>query len=326
METINSGGLSGAVMVNDENNRFVGLMTDGDLRRMLLDGASMDSPITGHVNSNFTWVPENTSRAHVLDLMRARGIEHIPILDPKMHLVGTHQLGEMLSKHPLPNAAVIMAGGKGMRLGDLTKNIPKPMLKVAGRPILERIVIHLVGSGIRKIYISVNYLSHLIESHFGDGAHFGCQIEYLREQKPLGSGGALSLVPQSQEHTLLVMNGDLVTDFSVQRLLHYHHNGGYAATMALIPYHHKVPFGCVNLENGVITAFREKPLLRELSNAGIYALSPMILPRCSDEPFPITKLFESCLENNEPIGGYVIDENWADIGMPEELNAARGYF
>lgn len=325
MDRINSGHLSGAVMVNNAEGHLVGLMTDGDLRRMLLNGAGMDDPITPHINRNFTWVPENTSRAHVLDLIRARSIEHVPIVNSRMELVGIHRLGEMISKNELPNAAVIMAGGKGMRLGALTKNMPKPMLKIAGRPILERIVIHLVGSGIRKIYLAVNYLSHIIEDHFGDGAHFGCQIDYLREEKPLGSGGALALLPEPQEHPLLVMNGDLVTDFPVRRLLRYHEKGGYAATMALTPYQHEVPFGCVNLENGAITSFREKPLLSELANAGIYAFSPHILSRVSDY-YPITHLFESCLENNDPIGGYVIEESWADIGMPDELNNARGQF
>ena len=326
MERINSGAISGAVMVNNADGRLVGLMTDGDLRRMLLNGAAMDDPITPHINRNFTWVPENTSRAHVLDLIRARSIEHIPIVNDRMQLVGIHRLGEMISKNPLPNHAIIMAGGKGMRLGELTKDIPKPMLKVAGRPILERIVIHLVGAGIRKIHLAVNYLSHIIENHFEDGRHFGCEINYLREDTPLGSGGALSLLPEIPAHPILVMNGDLVTDFPVQNLLAYHQKGAYAATMALSPYHHKVPFGCVELSNGSITAFREKPVLSELVNAGIYVISPELLPAIPNGFFPITGIFESCLDSRKPIGGYVIEEGWADIGMPDELQQARGHF
>lgn len=326
MEAINAGDLSGVVMVNDSEGKLVGLMTDGDIRRMLLAGVLMDDPIAGGINRDFTWVAENTSRAHVLDLIRARSIEHVPILNTRKQLVGVHRLGEMISKHSLPNAAVIMAGGKGVRLGELTKDVPKPMLKVAGRPILERIVIHLVGSGIRKIYLAVNYLSHVIENHFGDGRQFGCEIEYLRETTPLGSGGALGLLPELPSHPLLVMNGDLVTDFPVQRLLRYHHQGNYAATMALTPYHHRVPFGCVDMTDGAITSFREKPLLSELANAGIYVFSPEVLARVPQEYFPITGLFESCLEKGEAIGGYVMEEGWADIGLPEELNLARGNF
>ncbi len=326
MEAINSGALAGLVLVTDPDGKLIGLMTDGDIRRMLLAGASMDSPVAPGINRNFAWVPENTSRDHVLDLIRARSIEHVPVLDGMGRLVGIHRLGEMISKSVLPNVAVIMAGGKGTRLGVLTKDLPKPMLKVAGRPILERSVLHLVGSGIRRIYIAVNYLSHIIENHFEDGRHFGCEINYLREEKPLGSGGALSLIPESPAHPVLVMNGDLVTDFPVRRLLRHHEKGGYKATMALTPYHHKVPFGCVTLEGGAITELREKPLLSELANAGIYVVAPEILPRVTPDYYPITSLFESCIERNEPVGGYVIDENWADIGMPDELNAARGNF
>jgi dTDP-glucose pyrophosphorylase len=326
MERINSGGLSGAVMVRNSEGRLVGLMTDGDLRRMLLNGAAMDAPITPHVNRNFTSVLENTSRAHVLDLIRAQSIEHIPIVNDRMQLVGIHRLGDMISKRPLPNHAVIMAGGKGMRLGELTRDVPKPMLKVAGRPILERIVIHLVGAGIRKIHLAVNYLSHVIENHFEDGRHFGCEIEYLREENPRGSGGALSLLTEILADPILVMNGDLITDFPVQNLLDHHHKGCYAATMALSPYHHKVPFGCVETTGGAITAFREKPLLSELVNAGIYVISPELLPTIPAGFFPITGIFESCLDSGRPIGGYIIEENWADIGMPDELQLARGHF
>lgn len=326
MERINSGGLSGAVMVSNSEGCLVGIMTDGDLRRMLLNGATMDAPITAHVNRDFTSVPENTSRAHVLDLIRARSIEHIPIVNDRMQLVGIHRLGEMVSKHLLPNHAVIMAGGKGTRLGELTRDIPKPMLKVAGRPILERIVIHLVGAGVRRIHLAVNYLSHVIENHFEDGRHFGCEISYLREETPLGSGGALSLLPETPSHPILVMNGDLVSDFPVRRLLNYHNKGSYAATMALSPYHHKVPFGCVEIENGFITAFREKPLLSELINAGIYVISPELIANLPCGFLPITDIFGSCLDAGKPIGGYVIEESWADIGMPEELQLARGHF
>lgn len=326
MNRINSGGLSGAVMVSNAEGRLVGVMTDGDLRRMLLNGATMDAPITPHVNRDFTSVPENTPRAHVLDLIRARSIEHVPIVNDRMQLVGIHRLGEMISKHPLPNHAVVMAGGKGTRLGELTKEIPKPMLKVAGRPILERIVIHLVGAGIRRIHLAVNYLSHVIENHFEDGSQFGCEISYIREETPLGSGGALSLLPETPTDPILVMNGDLVSDFPVRRLLTYHYKGNYAATMALSPYHHKVPFGCVKLEDGSITALREKPLISELINAGIYVISPELVFNLPCGFLPITDIFASCLEAEMPIGGYVIEENWADIGMPEELELARGHF
>lgn len=326
LTVMNEGKLSGAVLVTSNDGRLIGIATDGDLRRMLLAGATMDQPISPFVKRDFVWVRENSSRAHVMDLMRARLIEQVPIVNEAMQPVGIHLLGEMISNDPLPNAAVIMAGGKGQRLGDLTKDTPKPMLKVAGRPILERIVIHLVGSGIRKIYLSINYLGHVIENHFQDGRHFGCEIDYLREDAPLGSGGALSLLPRNQQHPVIVMNGDLVSDFSVRGLLGFHNKGGYVATMALSPYHHRVPFGCVDLNQGAITSFREKPTLSELVNAGIYVISPECLNEIPIDFFPITTIFENCMNSNRPIGGFVIDEDWSDVGLPEELEAARGNF
>ncbi len=324
MQALNAGELAGSVMVVGPDGRMVGLMTDGDVRRMLLAGADLDAPITSGVNRDYTKVAPNTSRAHVLDLMRARSIEHIPIVNKQGYLVGVHRLGDMILKHPLPNIAVVMAGGKGSRLGDLTRATPKPMLKVAGRPILERIVLHLVGCGIRRIYLAVNYLSHVIVDHFGDGRHFGCEIGYLREEVPLGSGGALGLLPEIPRHPLLVMNGDLVTDFHVRRLIDYHTSGKFMATLGLTPYQHQVPFGCAKVEEGRITEFREKPVITELVNSGIYAISPELLERIPAEHFPITELFASCLDRGEPVGAYEITEDWTDVGLPEELDLARG--
>lgn len=317
-------GVSGIAMVTNEDNQLLGVITDGDLRRMLLSGAELNSPIAEHVIQSFTSVKPNTSRANVLDLMVARSIEHIPVIDDNQHLIGLHCLSSLISKDPLPNWAVIMAGGKGTRLGSLTKDTPKPMLKIAGRPILERIVLHLVGAGIQKIFIAVNYLSEVIEDHFKDGSHLGCEIIYLRENEPLGSGGALSLLPEKPEHPVLVMNGDLVTDFHVRRMLSYHESGDYLATIGLNHYTHQVPFGCVELSDGAITQLREKPLLSELINCGIYAISPQVLERVTETFFPITQLFEECLKNNEAIGGYVISEDWVDVGVPEELEMAQG--
>jgi dTDP-glucose pyrophosphorylase len=321
---INTGILSGAVMVNREDGRLCGVMTDGDLRRMLLSGASMDESVTPYVTRDFTWVDENASRSHVLDLIRARVIKHVPVVNDEMKLVGVHLLEEMIAGRDLPNEAVIMAGGRGVRLGDLTNDLPKPMLRVAGRPILERIVIHLVGAGIKVIHIAVNYRREVIEDYFGDGSRFGCAISYLRESEPMGSGGALSLLPKLPQSPLLVMNGDLVSDFSVKSMLRYHQNGKYAATMALSVYSHKIPFGCVDFVDGTVVAFREKPSVRELVNAGIYVISPEVLRLVPNGFFPITELLESCLKTGCSVGGFLLQDDWADVGTPIELFRARG--
>ena len=176
--------------------------------------------------------------------MQARQLNQIPILDDRGRLKGLHLLHEILGSQPKPNWAVIMAGGKGTRLGELTKQTPKPMLKVAGRPILERLVLHLVGCGIRPhLHFRPTTSPASIEDHFGDGSRFGCRIEYLREQpdEPLGTGGSLSLLPEKPENPIFVCNGDLVTQVDVSSLFDFHNDGAHLATIGVRSYAHEIP-------------------------------------------------------------------------------------
>ena len=196
MSAIDAGVIQMAVVENGEGI-MVGLITDGDIRRGLLAGMSLSDPLEACYQRGFFSVSEGTSRVEVLEIMLARSFEHVPVVDERGRLKGVHLLTEFLSPRRRENIAVVMAGGKGTRLGELTRHLPKPMIKVAGRPILERIIHQLVGAGVTEIYLAVNYLAEVIEDYFGDGRKFGCQISYLREESPLGSGGALSLLPKS---------------------------------------------------------------------------------------------------------------------------------
>lgn len=314
----------GVCLVEDDESTLIDVLTDGDIRRMLLSGLSLESRILANKDFDFISVPPSMSRSDVLDIMQARKIEHVPVTNQQGKIQGIHTLSELVSKEPLLNAAVIMAGGKGTRLGELTKNTPKPMLKVAGRPILERIILHLVGSGIQEIYISVNYLAEMIENHFGNGEAHGCKIHYLKEEEPLGTGGALKLLPQSLQQPILVMNGDLICDVNVRHLLDFHHRGEFQATMALNAYTHEVPYGCVDYHEGRILKIDEKPLIRKTINTGIYIINPQLIKDVDYGFYPITKLFDSCLANNKPVGGYLMNNEWQDIGLPNELNKAQG--
>jgi NDP-sugar pyrophosphorylase family protein len=198
------------------------------------------------------------------------------------------------------------------------------MIPVAGRPILERLVLHLVGHGIRRVFLSINYLGHMIESHFGDGNRFGCRIEYLRETQPLGTGGPLSLLPERPTAPLLVLNGDLVTQFDVGQLIDFHDAGGYAATLGVSAYLHDVPFGCVETNHGSITRFEEKPTITRQVNAGIYLLNPALLQRVTaGADFPITTLFEEALRQGDRLGAYPIDDDWIDVGQRDQVKRAR---
>jgi dTDP-glucose pyrophosphorylase len=325
MRAIDASGLEVA-LICDEATRLRAVVTDGDLRRAILAGRPLTDSALAIGNRAFTSLPPETSRAEAVRLMLARSFKCVPVVDAAGVLQGLHTLHNDLADQDCGSWAVIMAGGKGERLGELTQAIPKPMLPVGDRPILEHLVQLLVGHGVRRIFLSVGYLGQMIEDHFGDGARFRCRIEYLREDTPLGTGGALSLLPELPQHPLLVMNGDLVTAVNLSRMLAFHRAGCYAATIALRDHVVKVPFGVVDTEGQRITALREKPVLSYAINAGIYALSPQLLARIpGDRLFPITELFDGCLQAGEALGGYHLDEVWNDIGLPEEYaRVSRG--
>lgn len=325
MAAIDRGG-HGITFVTRDSGEVVGSVTDGDIRRAVLSGESLSACCIERImNRRFVFVGRQASRAEVLDLMRARDISSIPILDAGGRLVGLHLLRELVGGETRPNWAFILAGGKGTRLRPITEHIPKPLVTVAGRPILERIVLHLVGNGLQRIFLSVNYLADMIEERFGDGSAFGCSIEYVREKKPLGTGGSLRLLPEEPQHPLLVMNGDLVTQFDVGRMLACHDAGAYAATVGVRPYQTQIPFGVADVEGGRLVGVREKPTVQMLVNAGIYVLSPKVLPLVAgDEEFPITDLFTRAIAKGLPVGAHVIEDEWLDVGRHDELNRARG--
>ena len=224
---------AGIALAVDEKLKLIGTISDGDIRKALLRGCSLATQVTQLINRNCFKALPTIPRVKVLDIMQARRFEQVPIVDEQGKVIGIHFLHDMLGIVSSPSWAVIMAGGKGMRLRPLTENIPKPMIKVAGRPILERIIFHLISYGINRIFLAVNYLSDMIEDHFKDGSQFGVTIEYLREEKPLSSGGALSLLPELPSHPLLVMNGDLIEDANFAKMIEFHTRNKFFATMGV---------------------------------------------------------------------------------------------
>lgn len=324
MWALQKGGVEIALVIDDDR-KLVGTLTDGDVRRALLNGESVEAPLAPHVQRKFTAVKAAASRAEVTDMMRARWIGQIPIVADDGRVAGLHLLHEVLGGRERPNWALVMAGGRGTRLGTITDTLPKPMLAVAGRPILERIVLHMVGYGIRRIFLSVHYLAEKIVEHFGNGEQLGCRIEYLHESKPLGTGGALSLLPEPPTAPMVVLNGDLLTQFDVARLLDFHQAGGFKASIGVYPYGHTVPFGVIEVDGDRVTSLREKPTMVWQTNAGIYALSPELVARVpKDTVFPLPALVNGCLERGEKVGAYPIDGDWIDVGRRRELQRARG--
>lgn len=312
------------VIVQDEVGKVVGLMTDGDLRRALLAGATLESPIKEHVRRAFTSVEEHAGRADVLDLMQALRISEVPSLDEAGRLVGLHLMHDVVGRPRRENWAVVMAGGRGSRLAPLTDSVPKPMVRVAGRPILERIVLSLVGAGITRIFLSIHHLGEVIENHFGDGSRFGSQIHYLREGRPLGTAGALSLLPEPPRHPVLVMNGDLMTQADLGVLLDAHERTDRLATVAVRRYTHTVPFGCLELEGEDVVALEEKPSIHRLINAGIYVIDPALVRRTpSDVPITMPELLSEFVATRR-VGAWEIEDDWIDVGERKQLDRARG--
>lgn len=325
MEIIDANAQEIALVV-DEAFHLLGVITDGDIRRGLLKGLTVQTRAEEVMTNTFLAVSQDIDRATVLDMMKAHVIRQIPIIDPENRLVGVHFLEKLIGASIKPNIAVIMAGGKGTRLHPFTQHCPKPMIPVAGRPILERIVLHLVGFGIRTIYIAVKYLAEMIEEYFGDGTQYGCAIKYLREEKSLGTAGALSLLPEMPEAPLIVMNGDLVTQVNLQEMLEFHATHAFRATIAVKPYNIEVPYGVIIRANNSLQAIEEKPLLDYLINAGIYVINPEILSLIpAHSEFLMTSLLQRLLDEKQPVGVYLIEDDWADVGKPEELKKANGF-
>ncbi len=313
------------VLVRDPAGCISGLITDGDIRRGLLAGATLQSRVTATMHRDFFTVGPELDRAAVLDLMKARSFQHVPVLDSERRLVAVHFLRDLIGAAPKPNVAVVMAGGRGTRLRPVTETMPKPMIEVAGRPILERVIHHLVGHGIQSIYVAVNYKAKIIEDFFGDGSRFGCAIAYMREQEPRGTGGALSLLSERPQHPIVVLNGDQVMRMDLTAMLDHHRREGAAATIAVGPYQVEVPFGTIVERDGRLVELQEKPTVNFLVNRGVYVLEPDLLdaiPAAGE--YPITSLFESLLAAGKPVSVFYFDDYWLDVGRPADLRQANG--
>jgi NDP-sugar pyrophosphorylase family protein len=266
-------------------------------------------------------------------MMHASKISAVPEVDTEFRLVGLHTLSQITGAPEIPNITVIMAGGKGTRLGELTRHTPKPLMPVAGRPIIEWIILGLVGDGIRTVYVTVNHMADQIIERLGDGEQLGCHIEYLREQvdNPLGTAGALSLLPESVTEPgnppMLVINGDLMVDFDAQALINRHGATGAAVTMGTRPYSHTVPFGVVEVDDDRhITAITEKPTVTVEINTAIYCIDadlPRLLPY--NQPSTMPDLAQSCLDQGRRVIAWPLSSEWIDIGTPTDLARAKGH-
>jgi dTDP-glucose pyrophosphorylase len=322
---------SEVVFVMSETETIEGVITDGDIRRGLLAGLDFSASVQKIMSKKFVFVGRDVGRAEALDLMKARGVKHLPIVGSDRRMLGVHLLTELIGSRKKPNLAVIMAGGRGTRLGSLTDKLPKPMISVAGRPILERLVLQLIGSGVSTIYISVNYMADVIRNHFGNGEEFGCRIHYLEDSpdRPLGTGGALSLLPKDLKEPVIVLNGDLVVKFDLDQMLEFHREGPYVATVCSRAHVIEVPFGVLGEVKGRLQTIEEKPAISLKVNAGIYLLEPSVLKSLvPNEAITMPAILANLLQKSEAggtkVGVFEIEDEWTDVGRKEDLRKAKG--
>ncbi len=311
-------------LIVDDQRRLLGTLTDGDVRRGLLHGATIDTPVHQLMNTRFTSVKWNEDHSAVVERMKSGVLRQVPVLDECGRVVELLLLDELCKPAELPNAVVIMAGGKGKRLWPRTENCPKPMLHVDGKPMLQILLEQYIAIGFKHFYLSVNYLKEQIIDYFQDGNQWGISIDYLVEDAPLGTAGSLQLLPASVSEPFLVINGDVLTRLNPLQLLRFHNEHQAKATLCVREHLVTVPFGVVQTNGVELAGFQEKPSYGHLVNAGVYVIDPQLLPLLSPhQPTDMPSLLQDAQSAGHCVAVYPIHEYWLDVGRPESLEEAH---
>ena len=323
-------GAIGIALILDDDGRLAAPFTDGDLRRAVLSGLGLNTPVDevlawrkqGHPQ-HATQAPATSTRRQLLEIMQRIVVRQIPLHDENMRIVDIVTLEELSLPEARAPRALIMAGGFGKRMGKVTEVTPKPLLPVGGIPLIERILRHLRGCGVTEMYISVHHLAGKIMDYLGDGSAFDASIQYIPEDKPLGTAGAVGLLPPS-DNTLLVMNGDLLTDLTVDAMLKFHSDTGAWLTMGVRTFEQRIAFGVVECEGVHVHRVVEKPTYRHQVNAGIYLLEPeacMVVP--PGQRRDMTDIVADLLAERRKISAFPILGQWLDVGRPDDYELAN---
>lgn len=327
--TIDRSGPVSLALVVDARRRLLNTISDGDVRRGLITGLTLADPASKLLEIKLrTPYPKPVTAPVASDLvalqtiLRQRSVRQIPLLDPQGAVVDVVTARD-LEAAPTPFRAIVMAGGRGLRLRPLTENTPKPMLPVGGRPVMEIIVEQLKNAGVRRIHVSTNYRAEKIMEHFGAGESFGVKIEYVREDQPLGTGGALGLIEKPDE-PVLVINGDILTQVDFRALYAFHHGQKAEMTVGVRRYEMQVPYGVVDCDGPIIRGLREKPQVSFFVNAGIYLLEPSVFDFIEwNQHLNITDLVKQLIDAGRTVASYPISEYWLDIGRHEDYLRAQ---
>lgn len=314
------------LIVVDPDRRLLGTVSDGDIRRGLMRRLTMEDRVDAVMNAAPVALTLDGSEHEARVRLSDRGVSLAPVLDRNGRVVGLYP-DAVSAGARRDNLVVIMAGGRGVRLAPLTQTCPKPMLKVAGRPLLETIIERLQAQGFHRFRLAVNYLAEVIEDHFGDGSSLGVEIRYLREDHPRGTAGALSLLTDTIDKPMLVMNGDVLTRMAFGDLVDFHLEHRAVATLCLREHAFQAPHGVAEVDGVRMTSLREKPTFRWLANAGVYCLDGSVLKRVPAEgPYDMPELLASLAADGMMVGAYPIHEYWLDIGRPPDFESAQSDF
>ena len=323
MEVIDSAAHQFALVTNSDDI-LIATVTDGDIRRGLLKGVDLTAPVSEVMNRNPMTLIEGTSDETAWKLMRESGLGQIPIVDTKGRLVSVTLRNGRIGNKPWPNRVILMAGGLGVRLHPLTEKMPKPMLPVGGKPLLERIITRFKGQGFRHFTLSLNYLGHVIKDHFGDGATLGVRVDYIEETTRMGTGGALSILSQRPKEPFIVMNGDILTTVSFSKILEFHNKTNSIVTICTRDFNLQVTYGVLNTEGNTLVSMEEKPVHKYLINAGIYVLSPVVFEFLqNEESLDLPDLIERVRDVGHRVSVFHITGYWMDIGSHKDIERAR---
>ena len=318
---------SKCVVVVDENRKLLGTVTDGDIRRAFLRGV----PISASCSEVMHQEPrvgsiQNTAAKH-MSMMNAVGVRFLPLVDEDGVVQSVVLLDELMDTKRKDNWVVLMAGGRGSRLMPLTNAKPKPLLTVGTKPILETILESFIEHGFHNFFISVNYKAEMIRGHFGDGSKWDVEIRYLEEDEPLGTGGALSLLPDEPSLPVILMNGDILTNVNWHDVLRFHEECSDLVTMCVREFTLKIPFGVIEFDDHRVMGIHEKPEHNHFVNAGIYVINPEVVQRVPENTFMnITDVFEPLMGQKPGVSAFLINEYWMDIGRIDDFSKANEEF
>ena len=317
------------LLIADPDTRLLGVITDSNIRRAILDGVDFNLPIRDLMVTKPFVVSPDVSDNDVLAVMERTQCYQIPVVDSGGHIVGIHYINDLLevSTDQQDRVAVVMAGGLGSRLMPLTENTPKPLITVGDRPILFTVIDQLIAADFKTIYVTLNYQGDQIVSAIEGEPNYAGHVKFIREDKPLGTAGALQLIDEVPKLPFLVINGDVLTKVALEELTEFHERERNLVTMALNERQFEVPYGVVELDLTRVTGLQEKPSMPILINAGVYVVEPIVLSRIPrDTHWDMTDVVDDLLAAQMRVGGFPIHEYWIDIGEPDQLKKAEGEF